>query len=175
MRIITETERLILRVPTIDDAPVTFEIYGDAEVMKYVDDSVPFESVRQTEQSIMRGLEHQQKHGVCHWAVIEKASGKLIGHCGFNVYEGGPDIELVFHFNRRYWGQGFATEAARACHEYAKSHLSARRIVALTFPANTASIRVLEKIGMSYSNDVEIEGDRLRLYEYRSRSGSDSA
>ena len=64
MTIITETERLILRVPTIDDASDSLEIYGDPEVMKFVDGSPPFDSIDRATRSLEAGIVYQQEHGI---------------------------------------------------------------------------------------------------------------
>jgi RimJ/RimL family protein N-acetyltransferase len=93
-------------------------------------------------------IDHQQRHGFSKWAVIEKATGGLIGDCGLQYLDGGPDIELGFHLARGYWGQGYATEAARACLAWARAE-RAERVVAIVDPANQRSTRVLRRIGMS--------------------------
>jgi RimJ/RimL family protein N-acetyltransferase len=132
--------------------------------MKYVDDSRPFESFDEAEASILRGIDYYNRHGICHFCVDEKSSGKMIGHCGFNLYRGGPALELVFHFNRQWWGKGFATEAALACLDYAFDKLAAQSVVALTFPENTDSINVLKKIGLNFDGEIVDDGATLRKY-----------
>ena len=164
-RIITETARLILRLPTSSDVASTLAIYSDPQVMEYIDSDRPFEKIDEAARSIERGLAHFEKHGVCYSAVIEKATGRHVGYCGFNVFEDGPDLELVFHFHRACWGRGYATEAARACIEYAFGALDAHRVVALTDPRNAASIRVLEKLGFTFIRDLIESGQLLRLFE----------
>lgn len=163
--IITETKRLILRLPGASDVASTLAIYSDPEVMAFIDGEEPFVNADDAAECIECGLAHFEKHGVCHWAVIEKATARLVGHCGFNLFENGPDLELVFHFHRACWGRGYATEASRACIEFAFSTLNVSRIVALTDPRNAASIRVLEKLGFAHVRDVVEHGVTLHLFE----------
>ncbi len=154
-----------MRLPTTTDAPATLAIYGDPQVMAFIDGEEPFVNADDAAGCIARGLAHFEKHGVCHWAVIEKATARLVGHCGFNLFEDGPDIELAFHFHRACWGRGYATEAARASLDYAFTVLKKNRIVALTDPRNAASIRVLEKLGFAHVRDVVEHGVTLHLFE----------
>jgi [ribosomal protein S5]-alanine N-acetyltransferase len=147
MAIILETERLILRTWLLNDLRDFFGIYGDPEVWRYVDPNGLLKSEDAARRPLQRAIAYAHEHGFCHWAVVEKSRGRVIGACGFNLFEGGPRLELVYHFARLYWGRGFATEAARACLRYAFEKLKAPAVVASADPQNTASRRVLEKIG----------------------------
>lgn len=149
MAIILETERLILRTWLLNDLKDFFEIYGDKEVWRYVDPSGVLKSEDAARRPLLKGVAYQQEHGFCHWAVVEKQRGRVIGACGFNLFEGGPRLELVYHFARASWGRGFASEAARACLRYAFEKLGAPEVVASVDPQNLASKRVLEKAGMT--------------------------
>lgn len=101
------------------------------------------------EGSIRAGLAHLARHGTQHWAVMERGSPTIIGCCGLNLFEGGPDFELVFHFVPGVWGRGYATEAARAVTELGFTRFSIPRIVAGHHPDNHGSQRVLEKLGFA--------------------------
>ena len=147
MPIILETERLILRTWLLNDLKDFFEIYGDKEVWRYIDPKGVFKNEGVARLALQRGTAYQQEHGFCHWAVVEKRKGRAIGACGFNLFEGGPQLELVYHIARAYWGFGYASEAAGACLRYAFENLQAPSVVATTDPRNLASQRVLEKIG----------------------------
>jgi ribosomal-protein-alanine N-acetyltransferase len=156
MGIILETERLILRTWLLNDLRDFFEIYGDQEVWRFVDPQGVFKDQATARRALQNGIAYQVEHGFCHWAAVEKSRGHVIGACGFNLFEGGPRLELVYHFARLFWGQGYATEAARACLHYAFERLEAPQVVASVDKNNTASRRVLEKIGF-----VRDESSRL--------------
>ncbi len=170
VNIIAETDRLIIRTVTLEDATDSFEIYGDAEVMKFVDGSPPYENIERSELNLKRGMEYQNIHGISHWGMIEKSSNKFIGHCGFNLFENGPEFELVAHVNRKYWNMGFATEAAKACIDHAFSCLNTQTIVGLVEPENIGSVRLLEKLKMVYDSEVEEDGIQLKLYKLHNPS-----
>ena len=72
-----------------------------------------------------------------------------MGEAGLQALEGGPDVELTYTLARAVWGRGYATEAARAILVWGFAGLRLRRLVAVAYPGNTASVRVLEKLGMA--------------------------
>jgi ribosomal-protein-alanine N-acetyltransferase len=150
MAIVVETERLILRTWLLNDLKDFFDIYGDAEVWRLSDPKAVFKSEDEARRALRREIAYQEEHGVCRWATVEKSKGRVIGACGFNLLEAGPELELVFHFARLYWGRGYATEAAGACLRHAFRELNAPAVVALTAPQNLAARRVLEKTGFVY-------------------------
>ena len=86
------------------------------------------------------------------YAVIEKVSNKLIGICGFipSVLDDTIYPELSYRFAKAYWGQGLATEAACALRDYARDVLKLKEIISMIEPANVASIRVAEKVGLQF-------------------------
>jgi ribosomal-protein-alanine N-acetyltransferase len=164
MPIILETERLILRTWLLNDLKDFFEIYGDREVWRYIDPEGVFKNENVARLALQRGTAYQQEHGISHWAAVEKSRGRAIGACGFNLFEGGPQLELVYHFARQYWGNGYATEAARACLRYAFEKLHPPSVVASTDPQNVASQRVLEKIGLVYDGSIRIDNRDEKFY-----------
>jgi len=158
MTVIIKTKRLILRTVELADAKSSFAIYSDPEVMKWLDGETPFATIDLARASIERGIDCQRKHGVSHWAVILQSNNQMIGHCGFHPFAPEANVlELVVHLNRRYWGFGFATEAARAACEHAFDSCSAERIIALAIPENLQSQKVLRKIGFAQKSKAELE------------------
>ena len=177
MTIIAKTTRLILRTVRLGDAELSFAIYSDPKVMKWLDDERPFSRIEQSKADIERGMDCQRLNGVSHWAVILKSSGLLIGHCGFHpVNAESSDLELVVHFNRGFWNRGYATEAARAACKYAFEKCSAGRIIALTMPENIRSQKLLTRVGFTKIEPItEVSSDYARAdvllrYEMEMRS-----
>jgi RimJ/RimL family protein N-acetyltransferase len=139
------TQRLLIRPLAPTDIEAIHAVFSDPEVMRYVPGGAC-----DRERSLARLqslIDHQDKHSFSKWAVAEKASGHLIGDCGLQYLDGGPDIELGFHLAPAHWGRGYATEAARACLAWALAE-RAERVVAIVDPVNQRSVRVLDKIGM---------------------------
>jgi len=163
MTIILETERLILRTWTLDDAEAGFRIWDDADVMRYVGTGQTHQSVEETRGWLGRMIAHQEQHGCCYWAVVEKASNQLIGSCGMaHSLDGGPLVDFGYTLAQSRWGYGFATEAAGAALRYAFEKLELSEVVASVDSRNVASQRVLEKIGFFYQRTEHLDsGDDL--------------
>jgi ribosomal-protein-alanine N-acetyltransferase len=145
-----ETPRLTIRPFVEDDLDAFHRIFGDPEVMA----RIPFGASRDLEQSrvrMKRMIDHQNEHGFSLWALIEKASGKLIGDCGMFHVEGvGPEIELAYHLNRSRWRMGYITEAALECVRFGLEDLGLETIIAITDADHFVSRRVMEKVGMAF-------------------------
>ena len=144
---IAETERLVLRTWTPDDAEAAFRIWGNQEVMRLTG-SEPHDDLARTRRSLAAAERVQAETGMQLWAVVERQTGRVIGDCGFHAFEQGQ-LELAYHLVPDAWGRGYATEAARAALAYARDHLGAERVLAFHFPDNVTSRRVLEKLGFS--------------------------
>ena len=156
---ITETERLILREFTLDDAEDFFRIYTDAETMRF--QVLPENySVEVERYYLARHIEnYYETLGFGIWAVILKKNNRLIGRCGLvcQPLEGGEAIEVSYLIEREFWNQGFASEAASATLKLGFEKYNLQRIVAFIDPRNTASARVAEKIGMRFERKVEFK------------------
>lgn len=164
-----ETERLILRPFTLDDVDNHHRaVYGDAGVMRYMPGGLP-RTREQTERVIAYFMDHWDRHGFGAWAVVEQASGSLIGQCGLNTV---PDthpleVEVLYALAQSAWGQGFATEAARASLRYGFEQVRLDRIIALAAPDNAASRHVMDKLGMKYLGIRPYYHDKLATCEIR--------
>jgi len=90
------------------------------------------------------------------YAVICRDTGAFIGDCGFLIQEvnGREETELGYHFARRHWNCGYATEAARGCRDYAFKQLGFERLISLIHPANIQSRRVAEKTGLTIEQEI---------------------
>ena len=156
-KMITQTERLIIREFQVSDIEALAQILAKPEVMQFSIDGVF--STKQTAVKLQSFLDSYQKNGYGKWAVIHRQSGRLIGYCGIVVeeIEGKLENELGYRLDSDLWGQGLATEAANACLKYGFDKLNFDYVLGMAEPENKASIRVLEKIGMEFfkeSNSV---------------------
>lgn len=144
---VISTPRLDLRPFLPEDAEAFYHMNLDKEVMRYTGDeafSSPIEA-----RIFIENYDAYLKWGYGRWAVVEKSSTDFIGFCGFKINEENL-VDLGFRFIRSRWNQGYATEAADACLNYGFEVLDMKEIVGRADRSNLASIRVLEKIGMSY-------------------------
>lgn len=136
-----------------------YHIFGDLEVMRFGDGAQTKEWV----QAWLRTcLEHYyQTWGFGPYAVVEQSSQGVIGYCGLFFFPdvgGQAEVEIGYRLARSAWGNGYATEAARAVRDFAFTTLSLRRLIAMIDPSNLASIHVAEKIGMQYEKEVMFKG-----------------
>jgi ribosomal-protein-alanine N-acetyltransferase len=106
---ILETERLILRNWTLDDAPKLFEICSNAEVMKFIGTRKPHETIEQANEILRWATDYQKENNFCRWAVILKENQEIVGSCGFARPHGTTEIELGYFLARKFWGKGLAT------------------------------------------------------------------
>jgi [ribosomal protein S5]-alanine N-acetyltransferase len=153
-----ETDRLRLRPLEDTDADVErlHAIYGDVETMRYVGLTGSPVADQAATRRILRSLvRHGELHGFTLWAVDEREGDELVGVAGLAWVEGhGPEVEAAFLLRRDRWGRGYATEALRAVLRAAHDDLAIDRVVALAYPANDASRRVMEKTGMRADGTV---------------------
>jgi ribosomal-protein-alanine N-acetyltransferase len=110
-------------------------------------------------------LEQWEKNGFGMWIVEERDTVTVIGHCGLQPLEGTDDVELGYYLGRSAWGRGYATECAGASLRFGFQRIRLPRIVAVTRVRNTASQRVLEKIGMTFEAKATAYGFPVRRYQ----------
>ena len=112
----------------------------------------------------------QRDIGYTMWAVDDKATGSFIGQCGIRPAQAmdpsaGPEVDLAYHFVRRAWGHGYATEAAVAVLTQGLGPIGLGSIMAVALPENIGSWRVMEKAGMRYEGLADLYGLRsLKKY-----------
>jgi ribosomal-protein-alanine N-acetyltransferase len=164
MRPITiETDRLTLRGFGLDDLNRLAEILGDPQVMRYMPGDEPWPR-EWAERELRNLIEHWGRHGYGRWAVVDREDDRMIGWCGLGFLPELNETEVAYLLDKDYWNRGYATEAARISLKYAFEEAGLDRIIALAFPENAASIRVMEKIGMRYEKMTHVW--RLDLVQY---------
>ncbi len=164
MRPVTiESDRLTLRGFGPDDIDRLSEILGDPVVMKYMPGNEPWPR-EWAERELGNLIEHWDRHGYGRWAVVDREDGSMIGWCGLGFLPELNETEVAYLLDKDYWNRGYATEAARISLRYGFEEAGLERIIALAFPENAASRRVMEKIGMEYEKMTHVW--RLDLVQY---------
>ncbi|MDY7533561.1 GNAT family N-acetyltransferase [Pseudomonas sp. Bout1] len=151
------TQRLVLRPPTVNDAASVFAIYGDPETNRY-NPAGPLANLPQAKAALARWLKHWADHGFGQWAIAtQEAPECVIGFGGITLYHYGTveRINLGYRFAVSAWGQGFATELARAALQFGFVELGQPTVYGVVRPAHAASIKVLEKIGMQRIDELD--------------------
>ena len=144
-----ETKRLILRKLKDSDANDIFEMRKDPDIMRYIGEpQTDFES---SIKWVARMSERWDKERIGFAAVVDKKTKVFVGWCGLWTLKETAEIEVGYAIATKFWGQGYATEAAARCLEYGFEELKLEKIVALAFPENIASQNVMKKLGMKYS------------------------
>ena len=149
-----ETERLQIRPLTPDDLDALHAaLDGHPDVWRF-DPGYPRTREQRAAELRYRILQYERDHyGML--AVCLKATGKLIGYCGLQLYllpsqpYATPEVELFYKLARDFWGQGLATEACRRMIDHAFDTLRLRRIVTVTHKDNSNSIALLKRLGMT--------------------------
>lgn len=153
MRILLETDRLVLRRFTEADVNNLSELDGDPEVTRLLTGGkpTPREAILNETLPLMLRY-HGRSEGFGFWAAIEKFTGEFLGWFEFRPPEGsdGDEVELGYRLKRSAWSKGYATEGARALIRKGFIELGVRRVFAQTMAVNMASRRVMEKAGLAH-------------------------
>jgi RimJ/RimL family protein N-acetyltransferase len=157
-----ETPRLFLRELTPDDAAFAFELNNDPLVLQYTGDE-PFSSIQEARE-FLQNYPDYQRNGFGRWGVELKSTGLLIGWCGLKRDRDTDEVDLGYRFFRSEWNKGYATEASEACLEIGFKTFGLTEIIARAMKDNPASYRVMEKLGFSYIEDFEEDGQLWVLY-----------
>jgi RimJ/RimL family protein N-acetyltransferase len=173
MKVVLETERMLLREFTEQDADLLFALDNDPEVMFFINGGGPVSRSEIVEETLPAFLAyHSQGPWFGFWAALEKVSGNFLGWFHFRPGEHSADPEVGYRLHRFAWSQGLATEGTRALIERGFENPAVERIYAETMAVHTASRRVMEKAGMRlvrtfHANwPVRIPGDEHGDVEY---------
>jgi RimJ/RimL family protein N-acetyltransferase len=149
---VLETPRLILRQHRLTDFEPAYAMYSDVEVTRHIGNGKP--ATRQDVwHRVLRFSGHWQLLGYGMFAIVEKATGRFVGETGLCDFcrELGPDFdpfpEAAWIMARDSFGKGYATEAARAAHEWHEANRGPQRTVCIIAPENHASLRIAQKLG----------------------------
>jgi len=147
---VIETERLILRQFTLDDAQAFFLCISDPEVWRYSRRPAQT-SLEETTHSLKKLLQWYEKRTMVPWAIVLKEHQHLIGQFQMEEWSDEDHRAAVgYRLARQYWGKGYATEALHAVIAYLFENTTVNRIDAFTWSENVASARVMEKAGMRF-------------------------
>ena len=164
MKVILETDRLVLREYVEDDAEAFFNLNSDPEVLRFVPDKALL-NVEQARQILLdHPIADYRKYGFGRGACILKSTGEQIGFAGLKYLEEVGEVDVAYRLIPTHWGLGLATEAALASVRFGFADLGLKRIIGLVMPENSASVRVLEKTGLRYAGSVSFWGHQFSKY-----------
>ncbi len=155
MQVVARSERLTLAVPSMEHLDALCAMWSDAETMRYIGKGVPW-TREEVSARIERAVKSHAERGMTFWTIVRNADGVVLGQGGVVPIEfDGPEIELGYRLGRAHWGRGYATEAAGLARDHAFGALGVERLVAVTYPENLASRRVLAKVGFRETGESE--------------------
>lgn len=163
MGIVIETERLVLRKFTIDDAAFMLEMLNTPTWLRFIGDR-NVKTLEEAEQYLLNGnFRSYHEFGFGFYVVVIKETQKSIGICGIMKREGLEDVDIGFAFFQQFMGKGYGYESACATLNYALNDLKIKRIVAIVDPENTVSITLLKKIGMQFEKMIQLSPKGIEL------------
>lgn len=163
MEIILSTPRLILRRFTLADAGLLLQLNSDPEVLKYLHEPM-LQDEEHAREILTNIILPQYNNNLGRWAVHLKVNNEFIGWCGLKHRPELNEIDLGYRFMKKYWGQGYATEAAAHTLQYAFETLHLETITGRAHIENIASLTVLEKIGMQCIGEGIVDDCPVKTY-----------
>lgn len=152
------TPRLSLREFTLQDAPFILQLLNDPDFIRFIADK-GVRTLAQAEAYLREGpLASYQANGFGLWAVTDRGDARLLGMCGLIRRPDVPHVDVGYAFMPAARGQGYAVEAAAAARAYGLNELGLANVVGFIDPANQASARVLQAIGLQSQGRVALPG-----------------
>lgn len=167
MKTILETDHLLLREFEVSDAKNFYELNLNPNVIKYTGNKA-FKDINEAKY-FLENYSDYQRNGFGRWAVINKANQVFLGWCGLKYDEKLNETDIGFRFFEHFWNLGFATESAKACIDYGFAKLNLKTIIGRAMKENSASVKVLEKIGLQYVRDFNFNGHDGVIYSIKNK------
>jgi len=147
----------------LNDCEAFYRLNSHPEVMRFTGEP-PLNSLEDARQAIADYPDFETV-GYGRWACVLKDTRAIIGFCGLKYLPDLNEVDVGFRFLPEYWGQGIATETCTACIAFGFDVLNLNRIMGLVLTENEASIRVLEKCGLTKHGEIMYDGERALKYE----------
>lgn len=161
-----ETERLILRPMTGEDAGFILELLNEPSFIRNIGDR-KIRTLEGAKAYITEGpVASYARNGFGLYLVELKETHESMGMCGLIRRNTLKDVDIGYAFLPKFWSKGYALEAALAMKQYARESIGLKRLVAVVDPENQPSIRLLERLGMKYERMVRLAMDDIELKLY---------
>lgn len=160
------TERLFLRPTNIEDSSFIFELMNTPKWIKNIGDrniQSPLDAENYIKEKMIPQLE---KLGYSNYTVIRKDDHVKLGSCGLYNREGIEGVDIGFAFLPQYEGKGYAYESANKLMALAFSEFNIKKVSGITIEENTASRKLLEKLGLKFSKIIRLPDDDVDLLLY---------
>lgn len=163
-----ETERLTLREITTDDSDLILDLFCDPQTMESYRGTLTPQVTREWIEAVIASWKEK---GYGYWVLFLKDTGTFIGTAGLfdQEIDGKTEAEAGYVIDRQYWGQGFASEIAHACYDFALDRTDLDCVVTIVDPRNSAAIHLAKKYGLSFLKQSAKWGRTVHVYA-RSRT-----
>ena len=163
MEIVIETQRLILRKFTVEDAAFMLKLLNTPNWLRFIGDR-NVRTLEEAKQYLLNGnIRSYREYGFGFYVVVIKEIQESIGICGIVKREGLEDVDIGFAFFQQFMGKGYGYEAASAVLNYALNDLKIKRIVAIVDPENVVSIALIKKIGLQFEKMIQMSPKDIEL------------
>ena len=154
-----ETERLLLKPVTVDDAELMLAVWNDPAFIRHVTDR-GIRTVEASREAIRDGAQKLfEDHGYGPYCMSLKSDGSMIGICGLFKRDNLEDPDIGFSVLPEFCGKGYAGEAALSVVDYARHTLQIGTLTAIVSPTNAPSIGLIEKLGLTFERMITMSGD----------------
>lgn len=161
---VIHTKRLFMRKPLIEDVEQFYSILKEEAIGKWLAKSSGM-SKEEAKDYVIQLISHWEQYDFGVWLLVNRNTGELLGHCGLRKIDETGEIEIMYLLDPEYWGNGYASEAAKASIQYAKEMMNVKRIIARVKVANENSKKLLRNLGFTYTHDVDHSGRLLSYFE----------
>jgi RimJ/RimL family protein N-acetyltransferase len=163
---VLETERLVLRRMTADDAEFILKLLNEPSFIRFIGDKGVRNRVDAVHYIQSGPIANYERFGFGQYLVELKQGRVPIGMCGLTKKDSLPDADIGYSLLPAYWSKGYAVEAAAGVKAYVKDVLGIRKLLAVTIPENESSIKLLEKIGFRFERMIRLseDADELKLF-----------
>lgn len=144
-----ETARLLIRQFTLEDLPRLIEMRSDPEVNKYLGGTT-LQNPEAITKRMRVYMDCYEKFGFGVCGMIWKETGEMVGWSGLMPLDDSGEIEVGYGMTKEFWGKGIGYECAKAWLDFGFNEKNLERIVAVAYPENKGSRRIMEKLGMKY-------------------------
>lgn len=165
---VIETERLVLRQLTVDDAPFILGLLNEPSFIRFIADR-GVRTLEAAREYIHSGpMASYARHGFGLYLTMLNETNEPLGLCGLVRRDGLDDVDLGYAFMPAYWGKGYASEAAAAVLDYARRALGLTRLVAIVSVDNDRSINLLKRLGFQFERLIRLPGDdeEIKLFAW---------
>jgi RimJ/RimL family protein N-acetyltransferase len=160
---VLETERLVLRRMTADDAEFILRLVNEPSFIRFIGDKGVRNHTDAVQYIETGPVANYARFGFGQYLVELKENRVPIGMCGLTKKDSLPDVDVGFAFLPAFWSKGYAFEAAAAVKAYAKDVLGIDRLVAVTIPDNESSIKLLDRIGLRFERMIRLSEDASEI------------